>query len=107
MPTVMAIPGSGEAAPRSALARYGSIVRRLATSEGRTLVDIDVSSTPEDVAELAAEQITATAAAERDVTEVMLLGDSVAWSLGTGGTATHQGVHAVGRRPGAGLEPGF
>jgi len=84
MPTVVAIPGSGEAAPRSALARYGSIVRRLATSEGRTLVDIDALSTPEDVAELAAEQITAIAAAERDVTEVMLLGDSVAWSLGYG-----------------------
>ena len=84
MPTVVAIPGSDDAAPRSALARYGSIVRRLATSEGRTVADVDLLSTPRDVAELAAEQITTIASAQRDVTEVMLLGDSVAWSLGYG-----------------------
>ena len=84
MPAVLAIPGSDDAAPRSALARYGSIVRRLATSEGRTVVDVDALTSPRDVAELAAEQITAIAAAQRDVTEVMLLGDSVAWSLGYG-----------------------
>jgi peptidoglycan/LPS O-acetylase OafA/YrhL len=84
MPTVVAIPGSDDAAPRSALARYGSIVRRLATSEGRTLADVDELLSPRDVAELAAEQITAIASAQRDVTEVMLLGDSVAWSLGYG-----------------------
>ena len=84
MPTVVAIPGSDEAAPRSGLARYGSIVRRLAASEGRTLVDLDALSSPEDVAELATEQITAIASAQRDLTEVMLLGDSVAWSLGYG-----------------------
>ncbi len=84
MPTVVAIPGSDDATPRSALARYGSIVRRLATSEGRTVVDIDALSSPRDVAELATQQITAIASAQRDVTEVMLLGDSVAWSLGYG-----------------------
>ncbi len=84
VPTVLAVPPGDATHPRSARERFASIARRVAEGERQPVVEIDSLASLGQLAALALHQEPEDRQPSQDVTEVMLLGDSVAWSLGYG-----------------------